>query len=289
MALNISGVLTSTDPTQTNKTIQNDGKNAACPLSLPGYQKMAADECPIPSRDLIKRALPPPSTSASSFFSVFQILWGVGVSLWILAMAISGLIPHVMDSINYSMDVLQWCSAALAVLIMAYVEGYRAFYLSFSPMVIARSLHLSLYPPTSARFHFVVFLLYPLYVFGLVYAPRKRLIISWLAVVMVGGFVVAVHFLPVPWRGIVDGAVIVGLSLGILSMLYFLYRVWKIYPDSLLDVQFSHCDPPLWLVHSPDDTPRCPLAKLLPKSSDICNAPHVDRFETQTLINVSSV
>jgi hypothetical protein len=57
---------------------------------------------------------------------------------------------------------------------------------------------------------------------GYIYATRRRQILSIGLTLVVMGFVVVARQLPQPWRGILDAGVVTGLSLGIMSILYFL-------------------------------------------------------------------
>mgnify|MGYP001485588673 FL=1 len=57
---------------------------------------------------------------------------------------------------------------------------------------------------------------------GYIFATRRRQILSIGLTLVVMGFVVVARQLPQPWRGILDAGVVTGLSLGIMSILYFL-------------------------------------------------------------------
>ena len=65
-------------------------------------------------------------------------------------------------------------------------------------------------------------LLAPAFCMGYIYATRRRQILSIGLTLLVMGFVVIAKQLPQPWRGILDAGVVTGLTLGILSILYFL-------------------------------------------------------------------
>ena len=55
---------------------------------------------------------------------------------------------------------------------------------------------------------------------GLFGANKRRIIISWSISAGVTALVVIVKKLPYPWRSIVDGGVVVGLSYGTLSIVF---------------------------------------------------------------------
>lgn len=112
---------------------------------------------------------------------------------------------------------------AVTCLFFAYAEGYKGFHLKFSPLVVKRSFTLAL---GSKQGSFLNYMLAPLYSMGLIHATKKRLITSWCVSLGVAAVVVAVKRLPGVWRCIVDGGVIVGLSVGSLSILYHFVKAW---------------------------------------------------------------
>jgi hypothetical protein len=57
---------------------------------------------------------------------------------------------------------------------------------------------------------------------GYIYATRRRQLTSFGVTTMVICFVLVARMLPQPWRGIIDAGVVVGLSMGIASIIYFL-------------------------------------------------------------------
>ena len=138
--------------------------------------------------------------------------WGIIGNCVLLAHAVSRLYPHAIEPFARGMSTGQWFLYALCVVFMAYSEGYKGFQKSFSPRVIARAKALSQEPSLLLR------VLAPLYCFGLIAAPRKRLIISWALLVGIVLLVVLVRQLSYPWRPIVDGGVVVGLSWGLASI-----------------------------------------------------------------------
>jgi hypothetical protein len=57
---------------------------------------------------------------------------------------------------------------------------------------------------------------------GYIYATRKRKLFSIGLTVMIICFILIARLLPQPWRGIIDAGVVVGLAIGIVSILYFI-------------------------------------------------------------------
>ena len=141
--------------------------------------------------------------------------WGIVGVVAILGKAIYQLVPVARGAFEHPLGAVHWITLVAWVAFMAYSEGYRAFHQAFSPRVVARAQYLAAHP----RPLFVA--LAPLYCMGLIHATRKRLIVSWCVVVGIVALVVLVRQLEQPWRGIIDAGVVLGLSIGILSIVYF--------------------------------------------------------------------
>jgi hypothetical protein len=131
----------------------------------------------------------------------------------LLLQALWRLTPLALEPITRDMlSPLQVLSYAAWVAFNAYAEGYRAFHLAWSPRVVTRAWHLAEKP----RPLYVVFA--PFVAMGLLYATRRRLIVSWSFVVAIAAAIITLRYVPQPYRGIVDGGVVVGLTLGLLSL-----------------------------------------------------------------------
>ncbi|MFK7930740.1 MAG: hypothetical protein AB8H79_21335 [Myxococcota bacterium] len=140
------------------------------------------------------------------------VTWAlVGLSL-LLGRALFALTPIAYSTAIGGLTAVQWGIAAVWVGFMAFAEGYRGFQLRFAPMVAARVLELYRHPT------WVRTLLAPGFVIGLFQATRRRLIISWSILIGVTLIVIAVRWLPAPWRGIVDMGVVVGLGWGSIAL-----------------------------------------------------------------------
>jgi hypothetical protein len=136
----------------------------------------------------------------------------VGVSM-LLGQALWRLTPLALDPIRQGvLSPLQVLVYVLWVLFNAYAEGYRAFHLAWAPRVVTRAW---LVAEQGRPLHV---LLAPLVAMGLLHATRRRLLISWGLTICIIGLVVMLRQVPQPYRGIVDGGVVVGLSLGLLSL-----------------------------------------------------------------------
>ncbi len=99
-----------------------------------------------------------------------------------------------------------------------YAEGYRAFQQRFSPRVVARALHLARHPkPLHA-------VLAPFYCMALFHANRRGKMLAWGTTFAVLCFIALLRYVPQPWRGIVDGGVVVALIWGALAIVVFYVR-----------------------------------------------------------------
>jgi hypothetical protein len=146
--------------------------------------------------------------------SVGIAIWGVlGVAL-LLCRALYQLTPFALESIvSSSLGLPHWLLLLAWVGFNAYAEGYVGFHQKFSPRVVGRALHLGR-NPTLLRVLFAA----P-YCIGLFDAPRKTMITSWTLVFVIAAVVFGVRHVPQPWRGIIDAGVVVGLGIGLISLL----------------------------------------------------------------------
>ncbi len=165
-------------------------------------------------------------SSEASQYSVPLGLGGQVIAAWgvlgfsaILVSAIYRLTPLAIQPIEAgSLSTLQVVVYALWVAWMAWAEGYRGFQQQLSPRVAARAVYL-----TRNRNPLHVALA-PAFVMSLFHATRKRLIVSWVLFGGITALVIGVRQLDQPWRGIIDGGVVVGLTWGLVSILYSYVR-----------------------------------------------------------------
>lgn len=158
---------------------------------------------------------------------ILGFAWGIGGVLLLLIFAIFRLAPMVLALGDSPLSLSQWGALVFSVLYMAYAEGYRGFYLGFAPRVVTRANYLRDNPSVG---HVI---LAPLFCMGYIYATRKRQLLSFAITLMIICFVMIARILPQPWRGILDAGVVVGLGIGIISILYFLLLASKS-PDRIL-------------------------------------------------------
>jgi len=158
--------------------------------------------------------------------AIFGSVWGSLGVIYILAKAIVRVLPIALEPFqatsSFVLSPIQWSLYAVSCLFFAYAEGYKGFHLKFSPLVVKRSFTLVL--GTKQGNNPINYLLAPLFSMGLFSATRKRMIVSWSISIGVAIIVALVKKLsPVP-RCILDAGVVVGLSVGSLSILYHYLR-----------------------------------------------------------------
>lgn len=144
--------------------------------------------------------------------------WGVLGVVALLAQALLRLTPIAIDAVAGGLSAFQWAVLVVWVVVNAHAEGYRGFHRRFSPRVVARALALAQSP---RPLHVV---LAPLFCMSLLHASRRGLVVAYGILGGVVLLVLAIRHLDQPWRGIVDAGVVVGLGLGLLSILWHAAR-----------------------------------------------------------------
>lgn len=144
--------------------------------------------------------------------------WGVVGVLLLLGQAILRLGPRAVEAVSQGLSTTQWLLLGVWIAVSAHGEGYRAFHLRFSPRVVVRARHLATHP---RALHVA---LAPLFCMSLFHASRRGKIVAWSITAMVIGFIVLLRHTPQPWRGIVDGGVVVALVMGAVSIVYHALR-----------------------------------------------------------------
>lgn len=177
---------------------------------------------PLASRSSISRtslttplllAANPPQPAAPSA-SGLAVGWAVFGMIGILGNAVKRLAPIAIQPLKAKdLSMFQWGAYIGTILFFAYAEGYKAFQLKFSPLVVRRAMTLK--EPTAKAVDVV---LAPFYSMGLFHATRKRKIVSWSVSTAVLLIVGVVKRMPYPWRSIVDAGVVMGLTWGSISM-----------------------------------------------------------------------
>ena len=144
-------------------------------------------------------------------------IWGIGGVLLFLIFAIYRLAPMALALQYISMGFFHWVLLIFSVIYMAYAEGYRGFHLGFAPRVVKRALYLMRKP----KLRLAIFA--PVFCMGYIHATKRRQISSLGLTGLIVCFVVLVRLLPQPWRGILDAGVVTGLTIGCLSIIYYIF------------------------------------------------------------------
>ena len=156
----------------------------------------------------------------------FGFIWGVGGVLLLILFAIYRLAPMAWALEDSSMNLFHWTALIFSVVFMSYTEGYKGFHQGFAPRVVIRANYLKDNP------HIIHIILAPLFCMGYIHATRKRKVISIGLTLMIICFILVAPMLPQPWRGIIDAGVVVGLSIGIISIIYFIF-LGILYPQAI--------------------------------------------------------
>jgi hypothetical protein len=145
------------------------------------------------------------------------VAWGVFGVLALIAQAMWRLTPLALEPIRANMlTPAQATLYGVWVVLNAYAEGYRGFHKRFSPRVVSRALHLAREPRA------LHVLLAPAFCMSLFHATTRGKRVAWGVTLGVIALVMLVRAAPQPWRGIIDGGVVVGLFLGGISIVYHL-------------------------------------------------------------------
>jgi len=150
----------------------------------------------------------------------FGAFWGLAGVVFLLGSAIYRLTLLAIDAFSYDWLWYHWFFFAFLLLFMAYAEGYRAFQQGFSPRVAARARYLRDHPDALHAFFA------PLFCMAYFHAPKRRRIVSISVTAGIIALVLFVRLLPQPWRGIIDGSVVVGLTWGLVSLMVFGYQAF---------------------------------------------------------------
>ena len=152
--------------------------------------------------------------------------WGIAGVLLLLLFAVYRLAPLALELTERELTAGQWLALGFSIIYMAYAEGYKGFHKAFAPRVVVRALYLKSHPKP---LH-VIFA--PLFCMGYIHATRRRQLVSIGVTLAIICFILLARTLSQPWKGILDAGVVIGLSLGILSIGYFLILA-KRDPDAL--------------------------------------------------------
>lgn len=141
--------------------------------------------------------------------------WGIGGVCLLLSQALMRLTPWAIEPIVEGMPGWQWGLYVGWAVLNGYTEGYRGFQMRFSPRVVQRAFWLARNPRP------LRLILAPIFCMSYFHATRRGKVVAWVLLLFIICAVLVVRALPQPWRGIVDGGVVLGLAWGLLAILYF--------------------------------------------------------------------
>jgi len=153
-----------------------------------------------------------------TLFGWLAALWGVVGFSYILLQALIRLTPYALALQTEPLSLWHWPLLLGWIVFMGIAEGYRGFQKAFSPRFAARAAWLR-ESPGLFRGIFA-----PFFCMGFFGATRKRKIVAWALSSGIIVLILIVRQLPQPWRGIVDAGVVVGLTWGLLSVWWFVFK-----------------------------------------------------------------
>jgi len=146
------------------------------------------------------------------------VFWGFAGVMFLIGSAVYRLTPLALDAFTYPWNWYHWLVFVMVMFFMAYAEGYRAFQKGFSPRVAARARYLRDHPNMRHS------ILAPFFCMAYFHAPRRRRITSFSVTAGIIVLVVLVRYVAQPWRGIIDGGVVVGLTWGLIALAAYTYQ-----------------------------------------------------------------
>ncbi len=152
---------------------------------------------------------------------VAAAVWGAAGFLALLGWAVWRLGHRALEALATPLTLRHGLVFTALAAFMLYSEGYRGFQKRFAPRFAARSRHLRV----AARRRDLW--LAPLFCAGYYHAPPARMAAVWGLTAAIAGLVSLVRLLPQPWRGLVDGAVVLGLGWGTGALIAHLVRAHR--------------------------------------------------------------
>ena len=183
-----------------------------------GANLVASTSGPKGSRPVVNTDIPQ-NKVVLTFSSVALATWSVLQVVLVIGNAVRRLVPIALQPFaQKDLVPYQWGLYGAWVLYMIYTEGYQAFQLKFSPLLVKRAYLLN------DNLTFMRVLLAGPYSMGLFGATKKRMIVSWAVSTGVFALVAIVKRLPYPWRSIIDAGVVAGLTYGTLATVAIFIR-----------------------------------------------------------------
>ncbi len=147
-------------------------------------------------------------------------IWGILGFLLLLGYAVWRLTERSIEALQMPLNWTHWLVFITFLLFMAYSEGYKGFQKKFSPRFAARAKYLTQHTT------FLRLLLAPLFCMSYFHAPKKRVTVTYILTVAIIVFILLFHLLPQPWRGLLDGGVVIGLIWGMMASILFCIKAF---------------------------------------------------------------
>lgn len=147
-------------------------------------------------------------------------VWGMLGIMFIVSYALYRLSFLAAEAFTETLTVLQWIVLIVWCAYMIHSEGIKGFAKSFSPRAAARAQYISRH----GNWHQILFA--PIFCFGYYQTNRRRLIGIYALTLGIIGLIIIIRLMVQPWRGIIDSGVVLGLSIGLVTLFYFSYKAW---------------------------------------------------------------
>ena len=184
-----------------------------------GANLIASTSGPKGSRPVNTDIKIPQNKAVLTFSRIALATWSVLQVVLVIGNAVRRLVPIALQPFaQKDLVPYQWGLYGAWVLYMIYNEGYQAFQLKFSPLLVKRAYLLK------DNLTFMRVLFAGPYSMGLFGATKKRMIVSWAVSTGVFALVAIVKRLPYPWRSIIDAGVVAGLTYGTLATVAIFIR-----------------------------------------------------------------
>ena len=146
------------------------------------------------------------------------VVWALVGVVVMLAFAVWRLSAYAISALDSDLTLVQIILLVAFSMFMAYSEGYKGFYLNFAPRFAARVKYVY------REGRVIELVLSPFFCFGYFGTTHTKQIVSIILTLGLIMLVVLMRYVPQPWRGIVDVGVVIGLTLGIFSIIYCVYQ-----------------------------------------------------------------
>lgn len=147
--------------------------------------------------------------------------WALAGFIAILGFAVYRLSGHFVVAWEMPLSWYHWLVLIVNTTFMAYSEGYKGFQKSYSIKFSNRLIELEQRPSATHL------LLAPLFCMNYFDAKKKNMVLAYVLTIAITLLIIIFHYIPQPWRGILDAGVVVGLSWGIIATLVLAIKAFR--------------------------------------------------------------